>query len=223
MGGIVGKLSFDGEVQISRATTARMIGAIQHRGAGSAGSYHGPGISLGWCDRAASPGMDVSRNETGTIRVVADSALNNATELRRQLERHGHFFDDARDADVIVHAYEQWGDACIERLNGPFACAIWDEPRRRLILARDHVGMRPLCFALLHGDGVVFGSEVKALLQDPAVGREWNPEAIDTYLALGYVPSPLTIYRRVSKLEPAHTLVVEGRRLGTRQFWDFPF
>ena len=223
MGGIVGKLSFDRDVQISRATTARMVHAIEHRGSGSAGMYHGPGISLGWCDGDRSPAMDVSRNETGTVRVVADATLNNAHELRRQLERHGHFFDDTRDADVIAHAYEQWGDGCIDRLNGPFACAIWDEPARRLLLARDHVGIRPLCFALLHGDGVVFGSEIKALLQDPSVGREWNPDAIDTYLALGYVPSPLTIYRRVSKLEPAHTLVVEGRRLSTRQYWDFPY
>jgi asparagine synthase (glutamine-hydrolysing) len=221
VGGIIGKLSFDRDVQISRATAARMIEAIQHRGRGSAGVYHGPGISLGWCDTVPSPSMDVARNETGTIRAVADAALNNGAELRRQLERLGHFFDDTRDAEVVAHAYEQWGDACIERLSGPFACAIWDEPLRRLLLARDHMGIRPICFALLHGDGVVFGSEIKALLQDPSVGREWNPEAIDTYLALGYVPSPLTIYRRVTKLEPAHTLVVEGRRLSTRQYWDF--
>jgi asparagine synthase (glutamine-hydrolysing) len=222
VGGIIGKLSFDRDVQISRATTARMIGAIQHRGGASSGAYHGPGIALGWCDTVATPTMDVARNETGTIRAIADAALHNAVELRRQLERLGHFFDDTSDAEVMAHAYEQWGDAAIERVSGPFACAIWDEPRRRLLLARDHVGIRPLCFALVHGDGVVFGSEIKALLQDPAVGREWNPEAIDTYLALGYVPSPLTVYRRVSKLEPAHTLIVEGRRLSTRQYWDFP-
>jgi asparagine synthase (glutamine-hydrolysing) len=222
VGGIIGKLSFDRDVQISRATTARMIDAIHHRGRGCSGAYHGAGISLAWCDTAASSTTDVARNELGTIRAVADAALKNGPELRRQLERLGHFFEDTRDADVIAHAYEQWGDGCVERLDGPFACAIWDEPRRRLLLARDHVGIRPLCFALLHGDGVVFGSEIKALLQDPSVGREWNPEALDSYLALGYVPSPLTIYRRVSKLEPAHTLVVEGRRLSTRQYWDFP-
>jgi asparagine synthase (glutamine-hydrolysing) len=222
VGGIIGKLSFDRDVQISRATSARMIDAIQHRGPGSSGVYHGPGIALRWCDTVSTPTMEVARNETGTVRVVADAELKNGTELRRQLERHGHFFDDTRDAEVIAHAYEQWGDACIERLSGPFACAIWDEPQRRLLLARDHVGIRPLCFALLHGEGVVFASEIKALLQDPSVGREWNPEAIDTYLALGYVPSPLTIYRRVSKLEPAHTLIIEGRRLSTRQYWDFP-
>jgi asparagine synthase (glutamine-hydrolysing) len=223
VGGIIGKLTFDRDVQISPATTGRMIDAVAHRGRGSAGTYHAPGIALAWCDVAASPGTQVARNETGSIRAVADAQLTNAAALRRQLERLGHFIDDPGDAELIAHAYEQWGDGCIERLNGPFACAIWDEPHRRLLLARDHVGIRPLCFALLHGDGVVFASEIKALLQDPSVGREWNPEAVDAYLALGYVPSPVTMYRRVSKLEPAHTLVVEGRRLSTRQYWDFPF
>jgi asparagine synthase (glutamine-hydrolysing) len=222
VGGIIGKLSFDRDVQISRATSARMINAIQHRGQGACGAYYGPGIALGWCDTPSSPHTQVARNETGTVRAVADAALTNAASVRRQLERLGHFFDDTTDAEILAHAYEQWGDECIERLAGPFACAIWDEPNRRLLLARDHAGIRPLCFALLHGDGVVFGSEIKVLLQDPSVGREWNPEAIDSYLALGYVPSPFTIYRRVSKLEPAHTLVVDGRRLSTRQFWDFP-
>ena len=220
MGGIIGKLSFDRDVQISRATTARMLEAIHHRGLGASGTYHGPGIALGWCDTMASPETQVARNETGTIRVVADSEFGNASAVRRQLERLGHFFDSDTDAEIIAHAYEQWGDTCIERFNGPFACAIWNEPERRLLLARDHLGIRPLCYALLHGDGVVFGSEIKALLQDPSVGREWHPEAIDAYLALGYIPSPLTIYRRVSKLEPAHTLVVEGRRLATHQYWD---
>jgi asparagine synthase (glutamine-hydrolysing) len=222
VGGIIGKLSFDRDVQISHATTTRMIEAIHHRGLGSFGTYHGPGIALGWCDTTPSPSTQVARNERATIRAVADAELANAAALRRQLERLGHFIDTDADAELMAHAYEEWGDACVERFNGPFACAIWDEPNRRLLLARDHVGIRPVAFALLHGDGVVFASEIKALLQDPAVGREWNPEAIDAYLAVGYVPSPLTIYRRISKLEAAHTLVVDGRRLATRQYWDFP-
>ena len=223
MGGIVGKLTFDRDVQISRATTARMIDAVQHRGGASSGAYHAPGIALGWCNHAALPFADAARNETATIHAVADAELTNAAPLRGQLERLGHFVETTSDAELMAHAYEEWGDACVERFSGPFACAIWDERERRLLLARDHVGVRPLAFALLHGDGVVFASEIKALLQDPSVGRELNPEAIDAYLALGYVPAPLSIYRRVSKLEPAHTLVVEGRRLSTRQYWDFPF
>ncbi len=220
MGGIVGKLSFDPEVRIARPTVARMVDAIAHRGA-HAGTWAGRGVVFAWRD--GEPAPQAGRNETGCIRVAADAELSNGVALRRQLERLGHVFDGASDAEVMAHAYEEWGDACVARFSGPFACAIWDDGARRLLLARDHLGIRPLCYALLHGDGVVFGSEIKALLQDPAVSRECSPEAIDTYLALGYVPSPLTIYRRVSKLEAAHTLVVEGRRLTTRQFWEFAF
>jgi hypothetical protein len=115
--------------------------------------------------------------------------------------------------------YEEWGDACVDRFAGPFAVAIWDEMRRRLVLARDPSGIRPLCFAF-DGRGVVFASETTPLLQDPSVGREWQPEAIDAYLARGYVPAPFTIFRRISKLEAAHLLVVEGRRLSTRRYSD---
>lgn len=219
MGGIIGKLTFEPHVQISPDTVQRMVGAIGHRGAAvngmSATTVIGSGIALGSCD------AEVAISAGGAIRAVADSELSNAASLRRSLARLGHVFHADSDAELMAHAYEQWGDACIERLAGPFACAIWDGDRRRLLLARDHLGIRPLCFALLHGDGVVFGSEIKALLQDPSVGRDCSPEAIDAYLALGYVPAPHTIYRRVSKLEAAHTLVVEGRRLTTRQYWDF--
>jgi asparagine synthetase B (glutamine-hydrolysing) len=220
VGGIVGKLSFDRRVRISDATVRRMIDAVGHRGAASR-SYLGHGIALGSCDREPLRCSQVAHNESGTIRVVADAELSNAGPLERTLARLGHCMRGSTDAELIAHAYEEWGDACVEQLSGPFACAIWDDIERRLLLARDRFGIRPLCFALLHGDGVVFGSEVTALLQEPAVGREWHPEAVDAYLALGYVPAPLTMYRSVSKLEPAHTLVVDGRRLTTRQYWSF--
>jgi asparagine synthase (glutamine-hydrolysing) len=220
VGGIVGKLSFDPDVRLSRATVARMVDAVGHRGAHAA-TWVGRGIALGWRD--AAPSMEIARTETGRVRAAADAELTNGAALRRQLERLGHVFDGRTDAEVMAHAYEEWGDACVDRFSGPFACAIWDDGERRLLLARDHMGIRPLCYALLHGDGVVFASEIKALLQDPSVDRECSPEAIDVYLTLGYVPSPLTMYRRVSRLEAAHTLVVEGRRLTTRQYWDLPF
>ena len=223
MGGIVGKLTFDRHVQISHATVQRMMDAVAHRGATGAGeraTYLGHGIALGSCDDTPTPSCQVAGNESSTIRVVADADLANAASLKRLLESGGHRLQGSTDAELIAHAYEEWGDACVERFAGPFACAIWDDLQRRLLLARDHFGVRPLCFALLHGDGVVFASELTALLQDPGVGRAWHPEAIDAYLALGYVPAPLTIHPRVSKLQPGHTLVADGRRLTTRQYWD---
>jgi asparagine synthase (glutamine-hydrolysing) len=221
VGGIVGKLSFDRDVQISRATALRMLAAMGHRGLTTSAHHLAHGMALAWCNGSRTPDPRVAANEARTIFAVSDSELTNAVSLHRMLADLGHRIEHATDADLIAHAYEQWGDACVERLRGPFACAVWDERERRLLLARDRIGIRPLCFALLHGDGVVFASEIKALLQDPSVSREWNADAIDTYLALGYIPAPLTIYRRVSKLEPGHVLVVEGRRLTTTQYWDF--
>jgi asparagine synthase (glutamine-hydrolysing) len=224
VGGIIGKLSFAPDQTLARPVLEQMLGTLRHRGTVGSDIHVAPGIALGWCGDA-SPPVDrpaVSANSDLTVRVVADATLTNAVEVREDLERHGHVLRGRTDADLIAHAYDEWGDECLERLRGPFACAIWDEPRQRLVLARDAIGIRPLFFAMLHGHGLVFASEVRALLQDPGVSREWCPQAIDAYLALGYVPAPLTVYQRVSKVEPAQCLVVEGRRLHVRQYWDLP-
>jgi asparagine synthase (glutamine-hydrolysing) len=139
------------------------------------------GIALGSC---GAPHADaaplIGINDGQTIRAVADSHLTNAGELRAALEGEGHRFHARTDEELIAHAYDRWGTHAFERLRGPFACAIWDEADRRLVLARDHVGIRPLHFALLHGHGLVFASEIPALLQDPGVAREWCPDGIDT-------------------------------------------
>jgi asparagine synthetase B (glutamine-hydrolysing) len=220
VGGIIGKLMFDRHVEIARPTVQRMLDAV---GAAArderCATYLAGGIALGVSSRSRAR---VGGNESHTIHVVADSDLLNAASLRHSLDRLGHAVDSGDDAELMAHAYEEWGDACVEHFSGPFAFAIWDLGERRLLLARDHVGMRPLSFALLHDSGVVFGSDIRALLEDPSVNREWHPEAVDAYLAHGYVPAPLTLYRGISKLESAHLLVVEGRRLTTRRYWDLP-
>ena len=166
--------------------------------------------------------LAVGVNERLTVRVITDSRLANATEIRAQLQARGHEFQGATDGELIAHAYEEWGAHGLARLRGPFACAIWDATARRLVIARDHVGLRRLYYALLPGGGVAFASEIPALLDDPDVGREWSPEAIDAYLALGYVPAPLTAYRRISKLEPSQFLQMEGRALHLERYWDLP-
>jgi asparagine synthetase B (glutamine-hydrolysing) len=155
------------------------------------------------------------------IRAVTDSHITNAAPLRAELERLGHHWEDGGDSTLVAHAYAEWGPSCVMRLRGAFACAIWDDATRRLVLARDHMGIRPLYYALLPDRGVAFASEMRALLGNPHVGGEWSAPAIDAYLALGYVPAPLTPYRRISKLEPARLIVVEGRRLRSEQYWDF--
>src|SRR5262245_47298735 len=174
-------------------------------------------------DRLVSP-LDetgLGASDARNIRAVADSQLINAGELRDTLERGGHRFPMRTDAELIAHAYDRWGTHAFERLRGPFACAVWDGTNRRLVLARDHVGVRCLYFAVLHGHGVVFASDVRALLRDPGVARDWCPDGIDTYLALGYIPAPLTAFRQISKLQPAHYLLVDGRRLHLEEYWDF--
>ena len=138
-------------------------------------------------DRQVSPLLDtcVGTSDARNVRAVADSQLTNAGELRDMLERGGHRFSTRTDEELIAHAYDRWGTRAFERLRGPFACAIWDETNRRLVLARDHVGVRSVYFAVLHEHGVVFASDIRALLQDPGVAREWCPDSIDAYLALG--------------------------------------
>jgi asparagine synthase (glutamine-hydrolysing) len=175
-------------------------------------------------DRLASPFDErcVGASDARNIRAVADSQLTNAGELRDMLERGGHRFSARTDAELIAHMYDRWGTHAFERLRGPFACAIWDETNRRLVLARDHVGIRCLYFAVLHGQALVFASDVRTLLRDSGVAGDWCPKGIDTYLALGYIPAPLTAYRQISKLQPAHYLLVEGQRLHLEEYWDFP-
>jgi asparagine synthase (glutamine-hydrolysing) len=174
-------------------------------------------------DRLVSP-LDetgLGASDARNIRAVADSQLINAGELRDTLERGGHRFPMRTDAELIAHAYDRWGTLAFARLRGPFACAIWDDANRRLILARDHVGVRRLYFAVLPGHSVVFASDVCALLRDPDVPRDWCPYGIDAYLALGFIPAPLTAFRQISKLQPAHYLLVDGQRLHLEQYWDF--
>jgi asparagine synthase (glutamine-hydrolysing) len=209
---------------LARPVLDQMLDAVAHRGRNGRGFYCAPGIALGWCtgpDESV-PRAGLATTERPHVRVVADSRLTNAADLRARLARDNHEFRGESEAELIAHAYEEWGAPCVERFRGPFAFALWDEKARRLMLARDHLGLRPLFFALLPGHGVVFASEARALFHDPGVSREWCPTGIDAYLALGYVPAPLTAYRRISKLEPAHFLMVEGRRLHAEQYWDLP-
>jgi len=224
VGGIIGKLSFDPGETLVRPVLERMVDACFDRGHQARGVLAAHGIALGWSAGAdaETPASGPGTNQRRTIHAIADSTLTNASQLRTTLERRRHAFSGTSDSELIAHAYEEWGTRCVEQFRGPFACAIWDETDRRLVVARDHIGIRPLYFAVLHGHGVVFASEIRALLQDPGVGREWSPAAIDAYLAMGYVPAPLSVFRRVSKLEPAHLLIVEGRRLHVRQYWEFP-
>jgi asparagine synthase (glutamine-hydrolysing) len=224
MCGITGKLTYDRE-PIGRELIESMTLAVAHRGPDSAGYYFGDGIGLGHrrlsiIDLAT--GDQPIANEDGTVWVVFNGEIYNFADVRQQLEASGHRFRTRSDTEVIVHAYEQWGAACVERFRGMFAFAVWDGPERRLLLARDRLGVKPLYYAET-ASGLIFASEIKAILQDPSVSRAWRSDALDTYLTLEYIPGPATMYQQVRKLPPGHVAIVERGRVRLRQYWDLEF
>src|SRR3546814_454942 len=156
--------------------------------------------------------------------VTFNGEIYNHDELRRQLERRGHRFRSRADTEVLLAAYREWGSACLDRLNGMFAFAIYDGRRRSLFLARDRAGEKPLFYAHVPGRGFRFASELKALLADPAQPREMDPEALNYYLAFGYVPGGLCMIRGCRKLPAGHslTLSLDDFAVEIRRYWTLP-
>jgi asparagine synthase (glutamine-hydrolysing) len=221
VGGIVGKVGFDPRAPLALGPLEQMIDASARSVDTARALYTAPGVALGTAGSRSTAAV-IASGRSDTLHACAHSRLTNAGALRRELDDLGHTFDGTGDDELILRAYAQWGRRAFSRLRGPFACAIWDSLEHRLLLARDHIGIHTLYFAVLPDQGLVFASDIRALLRDPGVRREWSPAAIDAYLTLGYVPAPLTAYRRVSKLEAAHLLIVEGRRLHVEPYWDVP-
>jgi asparagine synthase (glutamine-hydrolysing) len=225
MCGIAGRFNFAPTQPVDPRSLAAMTATLAHRGPDADGFYVGPGIGLGHrrlsiIDLAT--GNQPVANEDETLRVIFNGEIYNFAELRSELTALGHCFRTRSDTEVIVHAYEQWGARSVDRFRGMFAYALWDEPRRRLLLVRDRIGVKPLYYAVTPS-GVTFASEAKAILEDAAVPRDWSAEALDAYLALQYVPSPQTMYRAVWKLPAAHYLVAEAGRVSVHRYWDLTF
>ena len=226
MCGIAGRFNFDPLRPVHRDVLEAMTDAVTHRGPDAAGYHLAPGIGLGHRRLSIidlSTGDQPHSNEDGTIWTIFNGEIYNFADVRAELLAHGHRFRTGSDTEVIVHGYEQWGERCVEKFRGMFAFALWDSTARRLMLARDRVGVKPLYYAELPGRGIVFGSELKSLLEDPDVPREWRPEAIDAFLTLLYIPAPATIYKGVHKLEPGHILIAERGSVRTSRYWDLQF
>ncbi len=160
-------------------------------------------------------------NEDGTIWIVFNGEIYNHADLRRGLEAAGHAYRTKSDTETIVHAYEEWGDACVDRFRGMFAFAIWDQPRRRLLLARDRLGIKPLYWTFTRGR-VVFGSEIKAVLESGLIAPDVNAARIPEMLATRYVSGPETLFKGVLRLMPGHVLTFQQGVIRTRQYWDVP-
>jgi asparagine synthase (glutamine-hydrolysing) len=225
MCGIAGRFNYDAAQPVDRARLMAMTDAVSHRGPDAGGYYLDRGVGLGHrrlsiIDLAT--GDQPIANEDGTVQVIFNGEIYNFAEVRQELLAHGHRFRTNSDTEVIAHGYEQWGEHCVDRFRGMFAFAVWDAKARRLLLARDRLGVKPLYYAEVPG-GLVFGSEIKSLLEDPQVPREWRADAIDAYLTLLYIPAPDTIYRGIHKLPPAHVLVAERGGFRISRYWDLEF
>jgi asparagine synthase (glutamine-hydrolysing) len=229
MCGVCGVVSFEGR-DLDPAVGRRMLESLHHRGPDDRGAYShrvaDTAIFLGHTRLSildlSAAGRQPLSNETGSVWVSFNGEIYNFKDLRAELEAHGHQFRSKTDSEVIVHAYEQFGDECVRRLDGMFAFALWDQDRERLLLARDRAGKKPLFYWSTPSE-FVFGSEIKAILAHPAVPRELDPEAIPPYFTLGYVPSPATFYQHVFQVPPGSYLVVE--KSGVRApvaYWDLP-
>ncbi len=203
--------------------------ALHHRGPDDAGEWWAPDGRVGLGHRRLaildlSPaGRQPMADATGELRIVFNGEIYNFRELRDELEARGHRFRSRTDTEVILAAYREWGMECLSRFNGMFAFALYDAPRRRLFLARDRAGEKPLYYSIANG-ALRFASELKALLADPVFPRRLDPEALDCYLAFGFVPGERCILRGVRKLPPAHALVFdqETGREHIWRFWDLP-
>ncbi|RMH41614.1 MAG: asparagine synthase (glutamine-hydrolyzing), partial [Deltaproteobacteria bacterium] len=205
------------------ARVERMAEAIAHRGPDDAGLWHDADCSLGHRRLALldlSPaGRQPMSNEDGRVHVVFNGEIYNFAELRADLEGRGHRFRSRTDSEVLVHLYEEAGDEMVSRLRGMFAFALWDARERRLLLARDHFGQKPLFYAEQNG-ALLFASEIKALLA-AGIPRDIDPRGVDLFLSLQFVPSPFTCYRAIRRLPPATILIRDaGGRTRLRQYWS---
>jgi asparagine synthase (glutamine-hydrolysing) len=224
MCGICGEVRWDGRMA-DPELVEDMCAAQVHRGPDSRGIHRGGSACLG-IQRLRVIDLDTGDqpilNEDGTVAVVLNGEIYNFRELRARLQRAGHRFSTHSDTETIVHLYEEEGLDFVRSLQGMFGLAIWDARRRRLVLARDRVGKKPLFYSLR--DGVLsFASELRALLRDPGIPRDLDFEALDAYLALRWIPAPLTAFKAVRKLPPASTLVLEDGRVEIDRYWQLDY
>ena len=228
MCGIAGIFDTRGKSEISREVLDAMNQSQFHRGPDEGGIHIEPGLGLAHRRLSIidlSSGQQPLFNEDGSVVVVFNGEIYNFVDLMPELKELGHTFRTNCDTEVIVHAWEEWGENCVDRFRGMFAFALWDRKKETLFLARDRLGVKPLYYSLLPDGRFVFGSELKVLLACPGLDRKMDPSAIEEYFAYGYVPEPRTIYSGTHKLPPGHCLsIVRGKPMPKpRKFWDVPF
>lgn len=225
MCGITGKLHFDRQASVDPNLLRQMMRVIEHRGPDGEGVHLSGPVGLGHRRLAIidlSTGDQPMCNEDASVWVVFNGEIYNYVELRADLLARGHVFRSNSDTEVIVHLYEELGDRCVEKFQGMFAFALWDERRQRLLLARDRVGIKPLYYADT-GRSIVFGSEIKSILVDPSVPRSIDWASIDRFLTYYYLPGDRTLIDGIRKLEPGNYLTVQNGKVKITPYWDLTF
>lgn len=227
MCGITGVVDLREKRPINQELIRSMNDAVSHRGPDGEGFHFEPGVGLG--HRRLSiidleGGKQPLYNEDESVVVTYNGEIYNFQELADELQAKGHVFRTRCDTEVIVHAWEEWGTECLQRFNGMFGFALWDRNAETLFLVRDRIGIKPLHYAILPDGHVVFGSELKSVMRNPAVPRDLEPTAVEDYFTFGYVPEPKCIYRSVNKLEPGTYLCARrGKPVPDPvRYWDVP-
>ena len=222
MCGIAGKLHFDETHHVDAQDLRKMAAVMAHRGPDGEGVWSERNVGLAHRRLSIIDLRDVAgqpmSNKDGSLWVTFNGEIYNFRELRSDLQARGYRFQTDSDTETIIHAYDEYGKGCLERLRGMFAFAIWDSRQRMLFLARDRVGKKPLYY-FVDRDRFVFGSEIKAILADRSVPAEPNPIAIDHHLTWQYVPAPLTAFKGISKLPAAHWMEVRDGKIATGRYW----
>jgi len=228
MCGITGIMDARGGRAVDEALLRRMNDTQHHRGPDEGDTYVEPGVGFGHRRLSVidiAMGQQPLGNEDGSVMVCYNGEIYNYRELTAELKALGHTFKTRSDTEVIVHAWEQWGEDCVHRFRGMFAIGLWDRNKQVMFLARDRMGVKPLYYAMTPDGWFAFSSELKALRMHPSLPRDIDPRAVEDYFAYGYVPEPKTIYKGALKLSPGFRLTQKvGAPLAEpEQFWDVPF
>lgn len=225
MCGICGKVFVDTGHSVDSVLIRSMMEVLRHRGPDDGGTYIAGQVGLGHRRLSIidlNTGKQPIYNEDGTLCIIFNGEIYNYEEIRNQLLAKGHIFKTKTDTEVIIHAYEEYGEECVAKLRGMFAFAIWNEKEQILLLARDRVGIKPLYYCLLD-NSLIFASEMKAILQDQECKKEINYPIIDRFLTYLYVPGSETLIRNIYKLNPGHILVFRNGKVNVKQYWDLDF
>jgi asparagine synthase (glutamine-hydrolysing) len=222
MCGICGMVNSDFEKTVEQPLIKKMCDAIYHRGPDDDGIYVHKNVGIGM--RRLSiidlvTGKQPISNEDGSVWIVFNGEIYNHKHIRNELEARGHIFSTNTDTETIVHAYEEYGRDCVQKLNGMFAFAIWDNRKKQLFLARDRIGIKPLYY-YFDKKKFIFGSELKSILKVKDIPKRIDLTALDNFLTFEYIPAPLSIFEDIKKLPPGHTLILKNNSISIQQYWD---